>query len=239
MYKNLPVVYLKCIILIYLFVGAFCFCQSARTRDVDWCHTSLHRIYKTSMISTQTQNRPPRCRFVSGLMFVSQIMRGYFGGSTSRVSLARHRSPVHVQKLDGQSASDVCTSHIVFFSECCKKKSPSIFKKKKMADNIEQPHPMEPAEWGRSAWKFLHACSFAFPENPSRKQRESALAVFNNLGDILPCPICRGHYKENIAVNPPRVSSKQELSHWLVELHNSVNKSRRAKEVDFDTVQRH
>ena len=131
---------------------------------------------------------------------------------------------------------------LFFFLRVVKKKSPSIFKKKKMADNIdniEQPHPMEPAEWGRSAWKFLHACSFAFPENPSRKQRESALAVFNNLGDILPCPICRGHYKENIAVNPPRVSSKQELSHWLVELHNSVNKSRRAKEVDFDTVQRH
>lgn len=108
-----------------------------------------------------------------------------------------------------------------------------------MSDNVELPHPMEPAEWGRSAWKFLHACSFAYPENPTRKQKESALAVFNNLGDILPCPICRRHYKENIAINPPRVTNKETLSQWLVELHNSVNKSRREREVDYDAVQRH
>jgi len=98
---------------------------------------------------------------------------------------------------------------------------------------------MEPAEWGRSAWKFLHACSFAFPKNPTRKQRESALSVFTNLGDILPCPICSGHYKENIAINPPRVSSKQELSKWLVELHNSVNRSRREPEIEYHTVEGH
>ena len=106
-------------------------------------------------------------------------------------------------------------------------------------NDAKQPHPMEPTEWGRSAWKFLHACSFAYPENPTRKERESARVVFEHLGDILPCPICRGHYKENLAQNPPRVASKDDLSHWLVELHNSVNRSRRQKEVDFNTVRRH
>ena len=98
---------------------------------------------------------------------------------------------------------------------------------------------MEPQEWGKSAWKFLHACSFAYPENPTRKQRESAFSVFNYLGDILPCPICQGHYKDNVAVNPPRVSSKGELSKWLVEIHNTVNRSRNKKEIDFNSVQRH
>jgi hypothetical protein len=126
---------------------------------------------------------------------------------------------------------------LLFFLRNPKKKIFFYFQKKKMSDNV--PHPMEPAEWGRSAWKFLHACSFAYPQNPTPKQRESALSVFNNLGDILPCPICRGHYKENIAINPPRVANKESLSHWLVELHNSVNKSRREREVDYDVVQRH
>ena len=105
--------------------------------------------------------------------------------------------------------------------------------------HLESPNPMSPEEWGRSAWKFLHAASFAYPENPTRKQRESALQVFNNLGEILPCPICRGHYKENIAINPPRVSCRKDLSEWLVELHNAVNRSRHKQEMKFNTVQRH
>ena len=108
-----------------------------------------------------------------------------------------------------------------------------------MADDTQKPHPMAPTEWGRSAWKFLHACSFAFPENPTRKQRQSALSVLNNLGDILPCPVCREHYTDNIAMNPPRVANKQEFSQWLVELHNAVNRSRQQKEVDFESVRRH
>jgi len=100
-------------------------------------------------------------------------------------------------------------------------------------------HPMEPQEWGRHAWAFLHTASFSYPENPSAVQKESAKQVFRNIGNILPCPVCRGHYNENIKKNPPKVDSMNSLSRWLVEIHNEVNKSRLKETVNYDAVRRH
>ena len=103
----------------------------------------------------------------------------------------------------------------------------------------EMDHPMAPAEWGKHAWRFLHSCSFAFPDQPTSDDKEAARLVFSNLGNILPCPICKGHYNEHLIKNPPQVGSKEELSRWLVNVHNQVNKSRNLPEVDYEKVRRH
>mgnify|MGYP000868131386 CR=1 FL=1 len=107
-----------------------------------------------------------------------------------------------------------------------------------MADE-DDIHPMEPREWGRHAWAFLHTSTFSYPENPSAVQKESAKQVFRNIGNILPCPVCRGHYNENIKKNPPKVDNMNSLSRWLVEIHNEVNKSRLKETVGYDAVRRH
>ena len=103
----------------------------------------------------------------------------------------------------------------------------------------EGEHPMAPAAWGRNAWRFLHSCSFAYPDNPTSTDKEAARLVFSNLGNILPCPICRGHYNEHLKTKPVDVSSKEALSKWLVKIHNEVNKSRNLPEIEFESVKRH
>jgi len=103
----------------------------------------------------------------------------------------------------------------------------------------EADHPMAPAEWGKNAWRFLHSCSFAYPNQPTSDDKEAARLVFSNLGNILPCPVCKGHYNDHLKTKPPAVGSREELARWLVGIHNQVNKSRNLPEVEFEKVKRH
>ena len=77
--------------------------------------------------------------------------------------------------------------------------------------------------WGPSAWKFLHTLTFAYPDNPTLEEQQSAESFFRSLGPLLPCASCREHYVNEIFSRPPEVSSKAALSSWLVEVHNRVN----------------
>ena len=108
-----------------------------------------------------------------------------------------------------------------------------------MAEQEDDIHPMQPSEWGRHAWQFLHAATFSYPDTPSLAQKDSTRQFFLNLGNVLPCPVCRGHYNENIKKRPPVVKDRESLSRWLVDIHNEVNKSRLQKTVTYDEVKRH
>ena len=81
---------------------------------------------------------------------------------------------------------------------------------------------MKTSVWGPSAWRFLHAVSFAYPESPSSAQQEAALQLFLSLRHMIPCGDCCGHYCSEIQSAPPRVESRDALSRWLVDLHNRV-----------------
>jgi hypothetical protein len=79
------------------------------------------------------------------------------------------------------------------------------------------------AEWGPAAWKFLHAVTFSYPENPSLGEQRDAENLFSSLKSMLPCEACRSHYETEIAIHPPDTRSRATLSAWLVDLHNRVN----------------
>ena len=82
---------------------------------------------------------------------------------------------------------------------------------------------MEPNIWGPPAWTFLHSVTLNYPDNPSSEHKTSYKKFFESLGDVLPCPTCKKHYKENIIKHPIRLDSKDDLTKWLVDLHNKVN----------------
>jgi hypothetical protein len=90
--------------------------------------------------------------------------------------------------------------------------------------------------WGSSAWNFLHAISFAYPENPSITQQNETLSFFNSLQRILPCETCRRHYSELLVNNPPDVSSMTSLSNWLINVHNEINKKLKKREYTYAEV---
>ena len=91
-------------------------------------------------------------------------------------------------------------------------------------DNCEEGGKMSPSIWGPKAWDFLHTLSFAYPDNPSEKEKESMFNFFNSLPDVLPCKMCAEHCRKNLSDIPPQVESKNSLSRWLVDFHNEVNR---------------
>lgn len=54
-------------------------------------------------------------------------------------------------------------------------------------------------------------------------------------GQLYPCKLCRTHLQQQLrdpALGPPKVSSRQELSTWVCELHNIVNADLGKEQVD-------
>jgi len=46
---------------------------------------------------------------------------------------------------------------------------------------------------------------------------------YESLQIVIPCPICRTHYKEALVTIPIRLGSRNELVEWVYDIHNHVN----------------
>jgi hypothetical protein len=89
---------------------------------------------------------------------------------------------------------------------------------------------LSPKLWGKEGWRFIHFVAVTY--QPSKK--EEYLKFFQNLPEILPCPVCGEHFKENMAKLPPRMDSNQTLFEWTVDMHNLVNKENGKKIYTYD-----
>lgn len=82
--------------------------------------------------------------------------------------------------------------------------------------------------WGPTLWHSLHTISFNYPTFPTREQKQEYYAFFTSLQWILPCKYCRDNYKNNLKVLPLNsqvLLNRYNLSKWLYDLHNLVNKN--------------
>ena len=61
---------------------------------------------------------------------------------------------------------------------------------------------MDPRIWGPHTWFFLHTLTFSYPDQPGEDDKRKMYTFFTNLADILPCSVCKIHYKENIEKYP-------------------------------------
>ena len=79
--------------------------------------------------------------------------------------------------------------------------------------------------WGPSTWTFLHAVSFAYPDEPTEDHKNAAVSLFESLKFLLPCGDCCMHYCTvlNIKELTQAVESKDKFSRWVVDFHNTVN----------------
>ena len=93
---------------------------------------------------------------------------------------------------------------------------------------------MPPDVWGPIFWNAMHIVSLAYPANPTEEEKAGTRAFFESLTTVLPCPICREHYKEKIVASPPAVNSKGELIVWVWEIHNEVNKMLQKPEMSME-----
>lgn len=95
---------------------------------------------------------------------------------------------------------------------------------------------MPPDVWGPIFWNAMHIVSLAYPAAPTDADKAGTRAFFESLGTVLPCPVCREHYKEKIRAKPidSALNSKGELILWVWEIHNDVNKMLQKPEMSLD-----
>lgn len=89
----------------------------------------------------------------------------------------------------------------------------------------------ETAEWGPIAWDILHGLAERSGTGLSpQDERRGWVTLLESVALMIPCDVCRTHYKEYISANP--VSGILDLDYrslktfvktWLWNLHNIVN----------------
>jgi FAD-linked sulfhydryl oxidase len=91
-------------------------------------------------------------------------------------------------------------------------------------DEGKEECPPNREELGRSTWTYLHATVAYYPAEPVAEDREAALGMIQSLARLYPCLHCRAEFAEHVARHPPAVGSRADLSLWLCDAHNRVNK---------------
>lgn len=91
-------------------------------------------------------------------------------------------------------------------------------------------------EWGPLLWQMLHGAAekLARTSNPSifLDQRREMIFILRDVEAVMPCQLCRNHYREWRTKNPidqfPETQSefRDTVRRWLFDLHENVNQSR-------------
>jgi hypothetical protein len=87
--------------------------------------------------------------------------------------------------------------------------------------NISLP----PTTWGPIFWNTIHIVTLGYPIQPTEEDKVGARKFFESLTTVIPCPICREHYKIHLKEMPidDVLESRTKLITWGWELHNRVN----------------
>ena len=94
--------------------------------------------------------------------------------------------------------------------------------------------------WGTYAWGFLESVALTYPSNPTQQTKMEYKEFFLSLQNILPCPKCREHYKENLRkynLNDA-LEDRDSLVKWVIDVHNSVNASNGKRVLSYDEARK-
>jgi len=80
--------------------------------------------------------------------------------------------------------------------------------------------------WGKPMWKSMHFVALKYPQNPTTEDKMNYMTYYKSIGNVLPCPPCRNHYKKMLEEYPMTeevMMNNDTLFAWTVLLHNKVN----------------
>jgi hypothetical protein len=82
-----------------------------------------------------------------------------------------------------------------------------------------------PDVWGPFFWHTIHIAVLGYPQEPTYSDKKAMKEFLESLQTIIPCPICREHYKTYLVKAPigPSLDNRKDLFSWSVALHNDVN----------------
>lgn len=96
--------------------------------------------------------------------------------------------------------------------------------------------------WGPEFWRVMHAITFLYPDEPSVDDQTRMLTLFRIMPFVLPCSLCGMHFAEAITgkyqISEKVLASRENLSRWLVDVHNDVNRRIEKQTVQYERVKR-
>ena len=94
----------------------------------------------------------------------------------------------------------------------------------------------DPNVWGPHAWDFMLAVAMTYPDNPDEETANRYKNFYYSLADVLPCIVCRDHYRQNLQELPIEnyLGNSKLLSKWVIQLHNIVNRINKKKIVGYE-----
>ena len=81
--------------------------------------------------------------------------------------------------------------------------------------------------FGPCTWKAMHSVAFSYardPFSPTPQEHKAAVDFFGSMAELIPCHMCRKHYKDYIREHPIKADNRDELAKWVFDLHNDVNR---------------
>lgn len=98
---------------------------------------------------------------------------------------------------------------------------------------------LNPNLWGNPTWTALHYITFAYPDNPTDKEKYDMKQFFQSITNVLPCEKCRIHFAQNLTIHPLNdkvLSCRYNLINWLRDVHNEVNIMNNKKTWSYDEL---
>lgn len=93
--------------------------------------------------------------------------------------------------------------------------------------------------WGPNGWKFITACAFAYPQQPSAADQANMITFLMSMQHVLPCPSCKSHYaKQLLTLTADSVKSQQNLLVWINTVRNAINRVQGKPEVSYNDMLR-
>ncbi|PHH58525.1 hypothetical protein CDD81_5486 [Ophiocordyceps australis] len=75
----------------------------------------------------------------------------------------------------------------------------------------------------------------SYPERPTQAQQADVSSFISLLARLYPCWVCAKDFEAHVKRDAPRVGSRGDLSRWLCQAHNHVN--RKLGKPQFDCQQ--
>lgn len=84
---------------------------------------------------------------------------------------------------------------------------------------------LPPEVWGPIFWSTMHTVALGYSDTPTYSEKRAAKEFFNALPHLLPCPVCREHFREVLQGLPVEtwLDNRKSLVEWTWMAHNQVN----------------
>jgi hypothetical protein len=97
--------------------------------------------------------------------------------------------------------------------------------------------------WGPYIWYIMHIVSFNYPNssyyNNLYKTNKLYESFYNHIYSIIPCTICKEHYKNQLKKYPIKLYiEKNKLDELIIFYHNNVNALNHKKKYSYNQVKK-